>query len=521
MPTVPPGETALYSTGFSTALESAWTTNNTSRFYWDSVGQRYHYYLVGGSAEYTYVPVSYPGGPFTLVFDILPTRTDFAASHVFGISGPNLNSSSAVGAPKVFVRYVSDVGGVHFLVTFFNAAGQSANSGYGLYANGITYRSSIQLSSTGTVSILVKRLDTGAIVLQDSISGLGSFAGMDRLYMSVEGISGGNTGAVAEGYIDNVLLSAPTSGPLGTFSELTDRMLQFVHPVAPVVRNGNDVYVISGQIASRNVVVPQIERTTVDPSGNISPWVVAGSLGSARDQGAAAATNANIYVLGDHPGSTQVTRVPILSGGALGTEVNELPMKVARYAAQAFVHGPYLYAVGGGDNSSSPIALASVERAPINTNGTLGPWDDASVPDLNVRRRGFALVKANGYVWVLGGSGATAAVGTVERATLNPDGSIGSWQIVGEGPAQSYIGAVVQGNCIYVVGTGPGAALYGVDCVVMTDTGIGSVIAQSPMIYARYSAAVFVSSTYLYVAGGVGPTQTAENGWRTTERASL
>ena len=60
--------------------------------------------------------------------------------------------------------------------------------------------------------------------------------------------------------------------------------------------------------------------------------------------------------------------------------------------------GGYIYAVGG---DSTGVRLASVEKAAINTDGTLGPWSFTST--LNAKRSVPGVVANNGYLYAIGG----------------------------------------------------------------------------------------------------------------------
>jgi hypothetical protein len=321
--------------------------------------------------------------------------------------------------------------------------------------------------------------------------------------------------------VDTVLGISRLIAPLGTFSLVTGGDLQYTHPIAQGVRIGDSVYVVSGNIESRGVNIPYIERTDVLPSGEITPWVTAGKI-KPRDFACLAATANNIYIIGNHPGSTLVTRVPIVNG-SLQPEITEKSLSVARYGAQAFIIGNYLYVAGGANNSLNPSVQTSVERALINSNGSIGDWQAA--PPLRIARTGLALFKNANYVWALGGIGATAALGSVERAVLAADGSIGSWQIINTTvPQLGYSTALLAGNYIYYTGGNGGSPnnqwLYAIPIAggAELDPPIQcSTLQKGP----RDWPVMFASPTYLYVTGGQGGSASGLNGWKETERAAF
>ena len=103
----------------------------------------------------------------------------------------------------------------------------------------------------------------------------------------------------------------PTVAGLGNFEQLLDRDLAFVHPWAQGVRIGDFFYIVSGTVASQGIFTTEIERTQILADGSINLWQVAGTLPASRDQAAPAASSSNIYILGNHPGSVLVQRVPV------------------------------------------------------------------------------------------------------------------------------------------------------------------------------------------------------------------
>ena len=102
------------------------------------------------------------------------------------------------------------------------------------------------------------------------------------------------------------------------------------------------------------------------------------------------------------------------------------PLNVARAGAAMVVHNNFIYMIAGVDGREF---LRSMEYAPILPDGRIGEWKIG--PKL-VEDRGFteAIVK-NGYIYVVGGGNGPNGqhlLTTVERAKINPDGSLGAWR---------------------------------------------------------------------------------------------
>ena len=119
----------------------------------------------------------------------------------------------------------------------------------------------------------------------------------------------------------------------------------------------------------------------------------------------------------------------------------------------------YVLETGGAGNDSVPIADVNV--ATIQSDGSLGSWTALmGLPAGTAFHRSVAAtpfnskVEGSGDVYVLGGIDSTgAAVSTIYRATLNNDGTIGAWSTIGDLPQPLHsFGAVLFRSAIYVAG---------------------------------------------------------------------
>src|SRR5205085_1521452 len=112
--------------------------------------------------------------------------------------------------------------------------------------------------------------------------------------------------------------------------------------------------------------------------------------------------------------------------------------------------GGYLWALSGGSNTAS---LVSVERAPINADGTLGPFvADRDLPA--VIAAGNAQY-AGGYLFLLGGvlGFNTSYRNEVLSAQVAADGSLGPWTSTASLPKPlGYVSAVTQHGRIFISG---------------------------------------------------------------------
>ncbi len=111
-----------------------------------------------------------------------------------------------------------------------------------------------------------------------------------------------------------------------------------------------------------------------------------------------------------------------LSEWKAGPELNE---KRGYFSAAG--KGRYIYVAGGAHGAFGKTLLDSVERAEIRPDGTLGPWQ-LEKQRLNIPRRCVKLVVVGDYLYAFGGFGGIL-LDTVERARIQPDGSLGEWLV--------------------------------------------------------------------------------------------
>jgi hypothetical protein len=131
-----------------------------------------------------------------------------------------------------------------------------------------------------------------------------------------------------------------------------------------------------------------------------------------------------VYVVGNHEQEKgAATRdvewsTPVDEAG-FGKWQKTSPLQVARYGLGLAVHGDNLYAVGG---LNGPEFLDSIEVARMPAGGGLGPWRLLETK-LSSKRAMMAIVAYEEWIYSIGGAGSD----TVEYATFNEAGEIGSW----------------------------------------------------------------------------------------------
>lgn len=171
---------------------------------------------------------------------------------------------------------------------------------------------------------------------------------------------------------------------------------------------------------------------------------------------------------------------------------------VTHFAGAAIQIGTSVYVAGG--RSDDFAVTSKVERARVNADGSLGAFTPES--SLHTARDSFALVSVPGFIYAIAGDDSPTQFHDIERAAVDANGSLGPWQtldtknLVGQsGPAP-----VVIGDSLYVVGAG------GVQrSIIGKDGSLGDFSPAQPLLSNRAGAGAFVAGGFLYVMGGADP----------------
>lgn len=339
-------------------------------------------------------------------------------------------------------------------LTVARSGHRSVVVGNGLYVVGGT--------GSGGVSVSVERASIaadGSLAPFSPMSGLTLNAPRTGVAVTTVGTSlyilGGSDPVGPVRTVEHASLNADSAvGPFAT-SEVSLVVSEPAHTTT-VIRDF--LYVIGGQSTTSSV-----ERAPIRPDGSLGPFAtVAGlSLLSPRPNHTTVVIRNFLYVIGGGSGGggfpASIERAVINDDGSLGpfTTVLGVALNQGRMGHINVVLGDFLYVIGGFCSLGSVGRNCSLERAAINPDGTLGAF--ASVPGvaLNTGRNLFTGLVTNGYVYVMGGRSDTEDLISVERASIGGDGSLGTFLPISTGallvPRISPANAVV-GNALYVIG---------------------------------------------------------------------
>ncbi|HEC17720.1 MAG TPA: hypothetical protein ENI97_00055 [Gammaproteobacteria bacterium] len=255
-----------------------------------------------------------------------------------------------------------------------------------------------------------------------------------------------------------------------------------------------------------------IKQADQPPAGWVEGWRLLPPFTHPRRAPSATVANGYLYVVGgvdDHNRYVlPVEYAPILADGQLGPWRETRPLRTGRFYLAAVSHQGFLYALGGGGGKlgDDNVPLASVERAKINADGSLQPWQHHSY--LTTPRRGLKATVVNNRLYAIGGYN-----GRFLKSTefLTPDESDApQWQLSTElAKVDRYIHAsATLGNRLFLLGghvQKGGPMSYGdVESTTVMDNGQLAPwrIAPSHLLTPRFIASAFALEHYLYIAGG-------------------
>lgn len=228
---------------------------------------------------------------------------------------------------------------------------------------------------------------------------------------------------------------------------------------------------------------------------------------------AAAIHNDHIYAVGGIGSDGQyidtVEYARILPDGSLQRWQTTSRLNEGRfYLAAAAVNG-YLYAIGGarGELGNNNIPVATVERAKVNGDGSLQSWEFAQ--PLTTPRRGLTVNQNGNQIIALGGYNG-AFLHSIEHTTVNHNGVLGSWKrSPHEAKVDRYIhSSAITGEYLYLLAghmKNSKRVSYG-DVEVSRVVNGGGItpwrVEPSNLLQARFIATAFSLGNYLYIAAG-------------------
>jgi len=255
------------------------------------------------------------------------------------------------------------------------------------------------------------------------------------------------------------------------------------------------VYLLGG---CNNVGTPisTIYTAPINSDGTLGTWTTAGDIPANIYRGVSFVTKNRVYLANN---GTNLHTAPINADGTLGawtTQTSVFPASVAR--AQAIVTKSRVYIVANG--------TTTVYYAPINTDGTVGAWTTQT----NALPEGLLesqVVATKNRVYLLGGTSLGATVYAILTAPVNSDGSIGTWVWDSSLPDDLRSArAVVTKNTVYLLGgasDGPGFLSTVHKASINADGTLGTWTTGTALPSALSEMEVIIVKNKIYTLGGI------------------
>ncbi|MCL4392958.1 hypothetical protein M1145_02360 [Patescibacteria group bacterium] len=296
----------------------------------------------------------------------------------------------------------------------------------------------------------------------------------------------------------NTIVNAPIS-TAGV--QTTTSLLQATDRARAVEYNGY-VYEIGGTVTST------VDYAHILPNGTLGPWNATTSLPAGIMNATSVVYNGYVYEIGGDNGSAVVATIdyaPINTNGTLGAWTSTTPLPTATQNATSVVYNGYVYEIGGSNSAGTDLSI--VDYAHILSNGTIGSW--ITTTSLPIANHGATSIVYNGYMYEIGGSGFG---NTVDYTIINSNGTLGSWIATTSFPVTTmYATSVEYNSYVYEIGGESGSGfITTIDYAPILSNGtLGTWVATTPLPIAIFIATSVVYNGYVYEIGGSNSAGTA------------
>lgn len=269
------------------------------------------------------------------------------------------------------------------------------------------------------------------------------------------------------------------------------------------------VYLVGGGGSNGANPTTTIYTAPINASGVIGAWTISPAtipVGLQYITGQAFVTKNRVYIFGGHDGTGSKFNTYTATINADGTissftlvSGGNLPGPV--YGAGVFITKDRVYVAGGTFGTN-------MYTATIDANGIIGAWTTGPTFPANVIH--VQCIVTKNRVFVLGGTISGTEQNTVYTASINADGTIGTWSASTPLPAvMSNHHAYATANRIWVWGGNDGTGNFparGYTAPINADGTLGTWTASGGSSPTTGQGTVVATSTRVYTLGGVSGT---------------
>jgi hypothetical protein len=261
--------------------------------------------------------------------------------------------------------------------------------------------------------------------------------------------------------------------------------------------------------------------------GNLA-WVKSNVTARARNHQVTAiaqtASGAFLYALGGFGGVqdsatfANVDRAPIQTDGSIGAWTSEAPLPLAAGGATGGVVAGIMV-IAGGLTASGTVTTNSYV-ATLGDSGGISAWTTGS-SILNPRMHAGSFAQGN-TMYILGGFEDMQVWSDIVRATVQADGTLSPWTTVGSLPGpRSHFATTLVGNYVYLTGglnqsafQNPPVLTDVTRALVAADGTLTEWTSLTPLTVPLATHASLYYGGYLYVVGGINNTADDNRVWR-------
>ena len=278
-------QTSVYQTTFGS--NPNWITNTggaSSNYYWDSGKAMYYFSIEPSSGSYSYIPVDFDDGSFTLDYDVIITRIDSGATFRMGLSGSEMDPSKGPNVISMFTNAkYGQIMWLHYVSTGnklveVNSQSAAVEMGTDAYKGATvkydvnkTYHITVNYNDdTKVLSMNVKEWQSGNDIWSYFIQCGENLRGLNRIYLGSKG-DYGMQNIYAKGYIDNVRFTVPSNEPV---------ISETPAAAVPVATTPTAVTTTKKPTPKVTVPTPYPTETPQSPPSGILPIVALGIAGA-------------------------------------------------------------------------------------------------------------------------------------------------------------------------------------------------------------------------------------------------
>lgn len=283
------------------------------------------------------------------------------------------------------------------------------------------------------------------------------------------------------------------NGTLGPWKATTNLPAGLLGPSS--VAYNDYLYVLGG---SDDDVSNRVHMAHIKSDGTLGSWVETSAFSGGRQYQTAVAYNGALYVLGGEGpfADSDVQWAPISANGTLGAWKATTGFAIARSRHSSAVYNGFLYLLGGLSETAGLLDDVQVANIDVSSRMGAGLGEWKSVGSLPERPLNTS-VAHKGFLYVFSGSN------RVEGAPIEANGSLGPWTAATSLPSSGGASSsVAHDGILYVLGPGVSGNNQVLLAPMSTNGELGAWTATSGFAGTRYSHTSLVYGSFVYVLGG-------------------